>query len=117
MRKTWQRRLILLKSALKVDEDVAVAVDDGTIDWHMRQNDDNDDLNSFSYVGEVTWAMPVEKQVAIAVYFLVHKGSYATIATIFDVGKSTVCKAIIRVIAMELVLLKKTVYLGNYRKV
>ncbi|KAH0617992.1 hypothetical protein JD844_016849 [Phrynosoma platyrhinos] len=61
--------------------------------------------------------MPLEKQVAIAVYFLVNKGSYATIATIFGVRKSTACKAIIQVvIAMELVLLKKTVYLGDYRK-
>ncbi|KAH0628586.1 hypothetical protein JD844_009929 [Phrynosoma platyrhinos] len=62
--------------------------------------------------------MPVKKQVAIAVYFLVHKGSYVTIATIFGAGKSTACKAIIQVvIAMELVLLKKTVFLGDYRKV
>ncbi|KAH0629060.1 hypothetical protein JD844_010834 [Phrynosoma platyrhinos] len=61
--------------------------------------------------------MPVEEQVAIAVYFLAHKGSYVTIATIFGVGKSTACKAISQVvIAMEL-LLKKTVYLGDYRKV
>ncbi|KAH0617850.1 hypothetical protein JD844_016497 [Phrynosoma platyrhinos] len=107
------------------DEDVAV--DDGTIDWQIRQNDaDDDDLNSFSQVGEVTQfrsamkcfyepmarrAMPVEKQVAIAVYFLVNKGSYVNIATIFGVGKSRACKTII-----QLVLLNKTVYLGNYRK-
>ncbi|KAH0617672.1 hypothetical protein JD844_016140 [Phrynosoma platyrhinos] len=61
--------------------------------------------------------MPVEKQVAIAVHFLVHKGSSARIATIFGVGKPTACKAIIQVvIIMELVLLKKTVYLRDCRK-
>ncbi|KAH0616026.1 hypothetical protein JD844_026796 [Phrynosoma platyrhinos] len=62
--------------------------------------------------------MPVEKQVATVVYFLVHKGSYGTIATIFGVAKSTACKDIIHVvIVMEFMLLKKTVYLGDYRKV
>ncbi|KAH0631031.1 hypothetical protein JD844_004514 [Phrynosoma platyrhinos] len=96
MRKTWKRRLIFLKSALEVyvDEDEDVTVDDGTIDWQMKQNDDDDDLNSFSCVGSDT-----------------------IIATIFGVGKSTSYNAIILVvIAMELVLLKKTVYLGDCRK-
>ncbi|KAH0616395.1 hypothetical protein JD844_027452 [Phrynosoma platyrhinos] len=63
-------------------------------------------------------ALSVEKRVAIAVYFLADKGFYVTIATIFGVGKSTASRAIIQVvIAMELMLLKKTVYLGDYRKV
>ncbi|KAH0624460.1 hypothetical protein JD844_031918 [Phrynosoma platyrhinos] len=134
MRKLGSANFLKKKSVLEVyvNEDEDVAVDDRTVDWQMRGNDDGA-LNSFSYVGVVTrfrsamqcfyepmprrWTMPVEKQIAIAVYFLAHKGSYVTIATIFGVGKSTGCKAITQVvIAMELVLLKKIVYLGDYRK-
>ncbi|KAH0623941.1 hypothetical protein JD844_007156 [Phrynosoma platyrhinos] len=62
-------------------------------------------------------AISVEKWIAIAVYMLAHQDSYSTVATHFGVGKSTVCKAFIQVVTgIELVLMQKTVYLGDHRK-
>ncbi|XP_042299789.1 protein ANTAGONIST OF LIKE HETEROCHROMATIN PROTEIN 1-like [Sceloporus undulatus] len=63
-------------------------------------------------------AVPVEKQIAMAVFYLAHGGSYATVGTFFGVGKSTAYKAIIQVfLCMEMVLLRRAVYLGDYRKI
>ncbi|XP_042303230.1 protein ANTAGONIST OF LIKE HETEROCHROMATIN PROTEIN 1-like isoform X1 [Sceloporus undulatus] len=63
-------------------------------------------------------AVLVEKQIAMAIMYLAHKGSYATVATFFGVGKSTAYKAIIQVfLCMEMVLLRRAVYLGDYRQV
>ncbi|XP_042301689.1 protein ANTAGONIST OF LIKE HETEROCHROMATIN PROTEIN 1-like [Sceloporus undulatus] len=63
-------------------------------------------------------AVPVDKQVAMAILYLCHKGSYSTVATFFGVGKSTAYKVIIQVLlCMEMVLLRRAVYLGDYRKV
>ncbi|XP_042299469.1 protein ANTAGONIST OF LIKE HETEROCHROMATIN PROTEIN 1-like [Sceloporus undulatus] len=63
-------------------------------------------------------AVPVEKQIAMAVMYLAHKGSYATVATFFGVGKSTAYRAIIHVfLCMGTHLLRRAVYLGDHRKV
>ncbi|XP_042326669.1 protein ANTAGONIST OF LIKE HETEROCHROMATIN PROTEIN 1-like isoform X2 [Sceloporus undulatus] len=63
-------------------------------------------------------AVPVDKQVAMTIYFLANGDSFSTVATYFGVEKSTACKAILQVVtAMEMVLLRKAVYLGDYRKV
>ncbi|XP_042325625.1 putative nuclease HARBI1 [Sceloporus undulatus] len=63
-------------------------------------------------------AIPVEKRVAIALWILANQGSYGTAATRFGVGKSTVCTIFISVVlAIEKVLLHKTVYLGDHRKI
>ncbi|KAH0624458.1 hypothetical protein JD844_031911 [Phrynosoma platyrhinos] len=64
------------------------------------------------------WAIPEEQWVAIAIYILTHQSSYSTVATLFGVEKSTLCKAFIKVvIVMELVLMRKAVYPGDHRKV
>ncbi|XP_042326176.1 protein ANTAGONIST OF LIKE HETEROCHROMATIN PROTEIN 1-like isoform X1 [Sceloporus undulatus] len=50
--------------------------------------------------------------------YLAHKGSCATVATFFGVGKSTAYRAIIHVfLCMETHLLRRAVYLGDHRKV
>lgn len=63
-------------------------------------------------------AIPVEKRVAIGVFFMAHKSSYVVTSKLFGTGISTVGEIVVQfTLAMEKLLLSRTVYLGNARPV
>ncbi|XP_062972102.1 uncharacterized protein LOC134392052 [Elgaria multicarinata webbii] len=62
--------------------------------------------------------LSVAKRVAIGIWKLANPGFYKNAAEQFGVGRSTVGEVFVEVcLAMQLVLLRRTVYLGDYQKV
>ncbi|XP_042325214.1 protein ALP1-like [Sceloporus undulatus] len=63
-------------------------------------------------------AIPVEKRVAIGVFSMAHKSTYIVTAALFGTGVATVGEIVVEfALAMEKLLLSRTVYLGNAREI
>ncbi|XP_042315434.1 putative nuclease HARBI1 [Sceloporus undulatus] len=63
-------------------------------------------------------AIPVEKRVAIAIFTLAHKSNYAVTSALFGTGIATVGEIVVEfALAMEKLLLSRTVYLGNAHQI